>query len=386
MTTMHLRGGVDLSIHGIHPTGEVDQERLDPAALRARDRARRGADRRGRADGRRHRHAHRPLAAGQVRRPRAGLRGPDLVGGQQGARRGDVRPLRDKVTDFLGRRGRRCTSSTRSPARILRTASRCASSRRIRTTRSSRRPCSSIPSPTSSPASHRRRLCCTRPALEAVPDEDGTRTGTFIVLHPVRTEVLIGGTFYAGEIKKSIFTVMNDRLPLEGVFRCTARPTSPHGRATSPSSSVFPAPARPRSPRIPSGADRRRRARLGRRRHLQLRGRLLREGDPPLRRRRSRDLQDDAHVRDDPRERRYRRARRGRPRRRLDHREHARGVPARVIANAHAGEARGHPSNVILLTADAFGVLPPVARLSREQALYYFLSATRRSSPARNSV
>ena len=62
------------------------------------------------------------------------------------------------------------------------------------------------------------------PAVEADPDEDGTRTGTFIVLHPSRTEVLIGGTFYAGEIKKSIFTVMNDRLPLEGVLpmHCSA--------------------------------------------------------------------------------------------------------------------------------------------------------------------
>src|SRR5438067_2050744 len=60
--------------------------------------------------------------------------------------------------------------------------------------------------------------------IEAVPDEDGTRTGTFIVLHPGRTELLVGGTFYAGEIKKSIFTVMNDRLPLEGVFpmHCSA--------------------------------------------------------------------------------------------------------------------------------------------------------------------
>src|SRR5205814_7932168 len=62
------------------------------------------------------------------------------------------------------------------------------------------------------------------PELEADPAEDGTRTGTFIVLHPSRTEVLIGGTFYAGEIKKSVFTVMNDRLPLEDVFpmHCSA--------------------------------------------------------------------------------------------------------------------------------------------------------------------
>src|SRR6185369_9238012 len=62
------------------------------------------------------------------------------------------------------------------------------------------------------------------PALEAEPQEDGTRSGTFVALHPARTEVLIGGTFYAGEIKKSIFTVMNDRLPLERVFpmHCSA--------------------------------------------------------------------------------------------------------------------------------------------------------------------
>ena len=62
------------------------------------------------------------------------------------------------------------------------------------------------------------------PGLEADPATDGTRSGTFIALHPSRHEVLIGGTFYAGEIKKSIFTVMNDRLPLEGVLpmHCSA--------------------------------------------------------------------------------------------------------------------------------------------------------------------
>ena len=45
------------------------------------------------------------------------------------------------------------------------------------------------------------------PEVEADPQADGTRTGTFVVLHPSRTEVVIGGTFYAGEIKKSIFTL-----------------------------------------------------------------------------------------------------------------------------------------------------------------------------------
>src|SRR3954453_23903764 len=62
------------------------------------------------------------------------------------------------------------------------------------------------------------------PGFEASPEEDGTRTGTFCVFHPTRREVLIGGTFYAGEIKKSIFTLMNDALPLEGVLpmHCSA--------------------------------------------------------------------------------------------------------------------------------------------------------------------
>ena len=44
------------------------------------------------------------------------------------------------------------------------------------------------------------------------------------------------------------------------------------------------------------------------------------------------------------------------------------------IANALAREARGHPSTVVFLTADAFGILPPIARLTRDQALYWFLS------------
>ena len=67
------------------------------------------------------------------------------------------------------------------------------------------------------------------------------------MLHPGRTELLVGGTFYAGEIKKSIFTVMNYRLPLEGVFpmHCSANVAT---TGASPSSSASRAPARRRSP------------------------------------------------------------------------------------------------------------------------------------------
>ena len=63
-----------------------------------------------------------------------------------------------------------------------------------------------------------------QPEVEADPAVDGTRTEVFVALHPTRGEVLIGGTFYGGEIKKSVFTVMNDLLPLDGVLpmHCSA--------------------------------------------------------------------------------------------------------------------------------------------------------------------
>ncbi len=62
------------------------------------------------------------------------------------------------------------------------------------------------------------------PSVEADPEADGTNSATFVVLHPGRAEVIIGGTYYAGEIKKSIFSLLNDRLPLEGVLpmHCSA--------------------------------------------------------------------------------------------------------------------------------------------------------------------
>src|SRR5690606_11245974 len=58
----------------------------------------------------------------------------------------------------------------------------------------------------------------------AVPEVDGTRSGVFVVLNFTRRLVLIGGTSYAGEIKKSIFTVLNFLLPQEQVLsmHCSA--------------------------------------------------------------------------------------------------------------------------------------------------------------------
>jgi phosphoenolpyruvate carboxykinase (ATP) len=62
------------------------------------------------------------------------------------------------------------------------------------------------------------------PGVEADPEKDGTRTGTFIVLNFDKRVAIIGGTRYAGEMKKSVFTVLNFLLPREGVFpmHCSA--------------------------------------------------------------------------------------------------------------------------------------------------------------------
>ena len=212
------------------------------------------------------------------------------------------------------------------------------------------------------------------PGLEANPDEDGTRTGTFIVLHPGRTEIVVGGTFYAGEIKKSIFTVMNDRLPLEGVLpmHCSAN-VGADGRST-----IFFGLSGTGKTTLSADPER---ALIGDDEHgwgdngvFNIEGgcyakviRLSRDAEP--------EIFKTTHtfgtilenvVIDD--------------RGRLDLNDASKTENTRAaykleqIANAHPEKKAGHPSSVIMLTADAFGIFPPIARLTRDQALYYFLS------------
>jgi phosphoenolpyruvate carboxykinase (ATP) len=212
------------------------------------------------------------------------------------------------------------------------------------------------------------------PAVEADPDEDETRSETFVVLHPSRAEVLIGGTEYAGEIKKSIFTVMNDRLPLEGVFpmHCSAN-VDDQGRVA-----VFFGLSGTGKTTLSADPERRL---IGDDEHgwgdegvFNFEGgcyakviRLSPDAEPEIYKathsfgtvlenvvvddRGVMDLNDDSKT------------------------ENTRAAyKLEQIENALPEKRAGHPNSVVFLTADAFGVLPPIARLTRDQALFYFLT------------
>ena len=169
------------------------------------------------------------------------------------------------------------------------------------------------------------------PGCKADPARHGTRSETFIVVNFAKRLVLIGGTTYAGEIKKSIFTVMNYLLPLRQVLpmHCSAN-VGPDGDVAlffglsgTGKTTLSSDPGR--------GPDRRRRARLVGPRRLQLRGRLLRQGDQALGRGRAGDLRDDAALRHGARERGDGAGHAGaRPRQRPADREHAGRLSARL--------------------------------------------------------
>jgi phosphoenolpyruvate carboxykinase (ATP) len=212
------------------------------------------------------------------------------------------------------------------------------------------------------------------PDLEADPAEDGTRTGTFVVLHPGRTELLVGGTFYAGEIKKSIFTVMNDRLPLEGVFpmHCSAN-VGDDGTVA-----IFFGLSGTGKTTLSADPERKL---IGDDEHgwgdngvFNIEGgcyakviHLSPTAEPEIyktTRTFGTILEnvaiDEQGIVD------------------FDNGSKTENTRAAYkleqIPNALPTKLAGHPDSVIFLTADAFGILPPIAKLTREQALYYFLS------------
>jgi phosphoenolpyruvate carboxykinase (ATP) len=213
------------------------------------------------------------------------------------------------------------------------------------------------------------------PNFHAIPDMDGTRSEVFVAIHFGKQLVLIGGTQYAGEIKKSIFTVLNYLLPQQNVLsmHCSAN-IGPDGDVA-----IFFGLSGTGKTTLSADPSR---TLIGDDEHgwsdrgvFNFEGgcyakviHLSPQAEPEIYETTRRfgtilenvgfdsdtgrlDLDDDSLT------------------------ENTRaGYPISHIPNATRTGLGGHPSNIIMLTADAFGVLPPIAKLTPAQAMYHFLS------------
>jgi phosphoenolpyruvate carboxykinase (ATP) len=212
------------------------------------------------------------------------------------------------------------------------------------------------------------------PEFHADPERHGTRTSTFVVLNFGRREILIGGTRYAGEIKKSIFSVLNYLLPQQGVLsmHCSANigPTGDtalfFGLSGTGKTTLSADPERGLI-----GDDEHGWSDAG---TFNFEGgcyakviHLTAEGEPEIYAttrmfgtilenvvtdaQRRMDF-DSAEITENTRA----------------------SYPLEYIPNYVPSGQGGHPQNIVFLTADAYGVLPPISRLTAEQAMYHFLS------------
>jgi phosphoenolpyruvate carboxykinase (ATP) len=373
MTAMDVRGRVDLSTHGITPTGRVVWKPSTPllyehAIARGEARIAEGgplAVDTGRHTGRS------PKDKFIVREP--GSEGRIWWDGNRELAEDSFERLREKVTDNLAREATLYVVDAFAGADPThRMAVRVVTAYPYHALFA--RTMFIDPEPSELSRFSPQALVLHAPGLEADPEQDGTRTGTFIVLHPSRSEVLIGGSFYAGEIKKSIFTVMNDRQPLEGVLpmHCSAN-VGDDGHVA-----IFFGLSGTGKTTLSADPDR---ALIGDDEHgwgtngvFNFEGgcyakviRLSASAEPEIYKTTHTfgtilenvvideagtvDFDDDSKT------------------------ENTRAAyKLEQIANAHPEKRAGHPASVVMLTADAFGILPPLARLDRDQALYYFLS------------
>ncbi|AZO10317.1 MULTISPECIES: phosphoenolpyruvate carboxykinase [unclassified Mesorhizobium] len=212
------------------------------------------------------------------------------------------------------------------------------------------------------------------PSFRADPTRHGTRTETVIAVDLTRKIVLIGGTSYAGEMKKSVFTMLNYLLPEKGVMpmHCSAN-EGPAGDAA-----VFFGLSGTGKTTLSADPSR---TLIGDDEHgwgphgiFNFEGgcyaktiRLSAEAEPEIFATTQRfgtvlenvvldagrlpDFNDGSLT------------------------ENTRcAYPLDYIPNASRSGRASHPKNIIMLTADAFGVMPPIARLTPAQAMYHFLS------------
>jgi phosphoenolpyruvate carboxykinase (ATP) len=213
------------------------------------------------------------------------------------------------------------------------------------------------------------------PGFKADPARHGTSSDVVIALHFAKKLVLIGGTSYAGEIKKSVFTILNYILPLQQVLsmHCSANVGAAgdaalfFGLSGTGKTTLSSDPERMLIGDDEHGWSERgifnfeggcyaKTIRLSAEAEPQIYATTRRFGtvlenvvvDPETR---ELNLDDDRYT------------------------ENTRAAyPIAFVENAVASGQGGHPKNVVMLTADAFGVLPPISRLSPEAAMYHFLS------------
>jgi phosphoenolpyruvate carboxykinase (ATP) len=213
------------------------------------------------------------------------------------------------------------------------------------------------------------------PGFVTDPARHGTRTGAVIALDMSRNIVLIGGTYYAGEIKKSVFSLLNFHAPLNGIFpmHCSANVGADGGTALffglsgTGKTTLSSDPARPL---------------IGDDEHLwsdsgvaNIEGgcyaktaNLSATAEPEIYATTKRFgtvienvVLDEVTGEPDFAD--------------LSLTENTRAAyPLEALDSVAPGGTGAAPSTVVFLTADAFGVLPPIARLNAEQAVYHFLS------------
>ena len=213
------------------------------------------------------------------------------------------------------------------------------------------------------------------PSFRADPARHGTRSETVIAVNLTERMILIGGTAYAGEMKKSVFGILNYLLPTQGVMpmHCSAN-IGPNG-----DTAIFFGLSGTGKTTLSADASR---TLIGDDEHgwsdtavFNFEGgcyakmiRLSPEAEPEIYATTKRFGTVLENVVIDPVTRELD----------LDDNslaENTRGAyPIDFIPNSSAENMGPVPRNVIFLTADAFGVLPPIARLTPEQAMYHFLS------------
>jgi len=213
------------------------------------------------------------------------------------------------------------------------------------------------------------------PTFQADPAKHGTRSGTVVAVNFTEKLILIGGTAYAGEMKKSVFGILNYKLPVDGIMpmHCSAN-IGPNG-----DTAVFFGLSGTGKTTLSADASR---TLIGDDEHgwsdtavFNFEGgcyakmiRLSPEAEPEIfattkrfgtvlenvvidEETREIDLDDDSLA------------------------ENSRGsYPIEFIPNASEANMGPVPKNIIMLTADAYGVLPPIAKLTPDQAMYHFLS------------